>query len=109
MVYFVDDKQPLPWEMRVRVAYHIALALDQCSSENWKIYHDLNAYRVLFDEVCALALKVCYCFLCPVNSEYFGAFISYLSLFDFFGFLRFTTLVDSIIVMLISYILLIEM
>ncbi|KAL6498725.1 Serine/threonine-protein kinase bsk2 [Orobanche gracilis] len=45
------DKQPLPWEMRVRVAYHIAQALDHCNSENRKIYHDLNAYRVLFDEV----------------------------------------------------------
>ncbi|KAL6560420.1 Serine/threonine-protein kinase bsk2 [Orobanche gracilis] len=44
------DKQPLPWEMRVRVAYHIAQALDHCNSENRKIYHDLNAYRVLFDE-----------------------------------------------------------
>ncbi|KAH6755079.1 BR-signaling kinase 2 [Perilla frutescens var. hirtella] len=44
------DKQPLPWEMRVRVAYNIAQALDHCNSENRKIYHDLNAYRVLFDE-----------------------------------------------------------
>ncbi|XAR54837.1 Non-specific serine/threonine protein kinase [Bertholletia excelsa] len=44
------DKQPLPWEMRVRVAYYIAQALDHCNKENWKIYHDLNAYRVLFDE-----------------------------------------------------------
>ncbi|XP_027113502.1 serine/threonine-protein kinase BSK2-like [Coffea arabica] len=44
------DKQPLPWEMRVRVAYHIAQALDHCIAENRKIYHDLNAYRVLFDE-----------------------------------------------------------
>ncbi|XP_021908388.1 probable serine/threonine-protein kinase At4g35230 [Carica papaya] len=44
------EKQPLPWEMRVRVAYNIALALDHCNSENWKIYHDLNAYRVLFNE-----------------------------------------------------------
>ncbi|XP_031129069.1 serine/threonine-protein kinase BSK2-like [Ipomoea triloba] len=44
------DKQPLPWEMRVRVACHIAQALDHCSAENHKIYHDLNAYRVLFDE-----------------------------------------------------------
>ncbi|OWM83659.1 serine/threonine-protein kinase BSK2 [Punica granatum] len=44
------EKQPLPWEMRVRVAYYIAQALDHCSSENRKIYHDLNAYRVLFDE-----------------------------------------------------------
>lgn len=44
------DKQPLPWEMRVRVAYHIAQALDHCNAENRKIYHDLNAYRILFDE-----------------------------------------------------------
>lgn len=45
------DKQPLPWEMRLRVAYFIAQALDHCNAENRKIYHDLNAYRVLFDEV----------------------------------------------------------
>lgn len=44
------DKQPLPWEMRLRVAYYIAEALDHCNAENRKIYHDLNAYRVLFDE-----------------------------------------------------------
>jgi hypothetical protein len=37
--------------MRVRVAYHVAQALDHCSMENRKIYHDLNAYRILFDEV----------------------------------------------------------
>ncbi|KAG8363499.1 hypothetical protein BUALT_Bualt19G0028700 [Buddleja alternifolia] len=44
------DKQPLPWEMRVRVAHHIAQALEHCNAENRKIYHDLNAYRILFDE-----------------------------------------------------------
>ncbi|KAK2969532.1 hypothetical protein RJ640_029825 [Escallonia rubra] len=44
------EKQPLPWEMRVRVAYYIAEALDHCNTEDRKIYHDLNAYRVLFDE-----------------------------------------------------------
>lgn len=48
----IGDKKPLPWEMRVRVAYNIALALDHCSAEDRKIYHDLNAYRILFDEVC---------------------------------------------------------
>jgi hypothetical protein len=48
---FSGDKQPLPWEMRLRVAYFIAQALDHCNAENRKIYHDLNAYRVLFDEV----------------------------------------------------------
>lgn len=44
------EKQPLPWEMRVRVAHYVAEALDHCSAANRKIYHDLNAYRVLFDE-----------------------------------------------------------
>ncbi|KAG6482757.1 hypothetical protein ZIOFF_059395 [Zingiber officinale] len=44
------DKQPLPWAMRVRVAFYIAQALDHCNSENRRIYHDLNSYRVLFDE-----------------------------------------------------------
>lgn len=51
MLQMLGDKQPLPWEMRVRVANHIAQALDHCNTENRKIYHDLNAYRVLFDEV----------------------------------------------------------
>ncbi|CAN6919926.1 unnamed protein product [Brassica oleracea var. botrytis] len=44
------EKQPLPWEMRLRVADFIAQALDHCNVENRKIYHDLNAYRILFDE-----------------------------------------------------------
>jgi hypothetical protein len=48
---FTGDKQPLAWEMRVRVAHYIAQALDYCNTENRKIYHDLNAYRILFDEV----------------------------------------------------------
>jgi hypothetical protein len=50
-LFIVGEKQPLPWEMRVRIAYYIAQALDHCNTENRKIYHDLNAYRVLFDEV----------------------------------------------------------
>jgi BR-signaling kinase len=44
------EKQPMPWAMRLRVAYYIAQALDHCNSENHRIYHDLNTYRVLFDE-----------------------------------------------------------
>ncbi|GJW22705.1 probable serine/threonine-protein kinase [Tanacetum coccineum] len=51
------DKQPSPWEMRVRVAYHIAEALEHCNAENRKIYHDLNAYRVLLNE----------CICCPCS------------------------------------------
>ncbi|KFK31458.1 hypothetical protein AALP_AA6G114300 [Arabis alpina] len=44
------EKQPLTWDMRVRIANYIAQALDYCNIENRKIYHDLNAYRILFDE-----------------------------------------------------------
>lgn len=51
MLFIVGEKQPLPWDMRVRAAYYIAQALDHCNTENRKLYHDLNAYRVLFDEV----------------------------------------------------------
>jgi len=36
--------------MRLRVAYYIAEALEYCSTEGRPLYHDLNAYRVLFDE-----------------------------------------------------------
>lgn len=37
--------------MRLRVSYHIAEALDYCCNEGRPLYHDLNAYRVLFDKV----------------------------------------------------------
>lgn len=37
--------------MRLRVALHIAEALEYCSTEGRPLYHDLNAYKVLFDEV----------------------------------------------------------
>jgi len=36
--------------MRLRVAYYIAEALEYCSNEGRPLYHDLNSYRVLFDE-----------------------------------------------------------
>uniref|UniRef100_A0A453J2G6 non-specific serine/threonine protein kinase n=1 Tax=Aegilops tauschii subsp. strangulata TaxID=200361 RepID=A0A453J2G6_AEGTS len=45
------ENQTIEWAMRLRVAYHIAEALDYCSNEGRPLYHDLNAYRVLFDEV----------------------------------------------------------
>ncbi|KAL0699105.1 hypothetical protein Bca4012_055227 [Brassica carinata] len=44
------ENQTIEWAMRLRVGYHIAEALDYCSSEGRPLYHDLNAYRVLFDE-----------------------------------------------------------
>lgn len=44
----------MQWAMRLRVALYIAQALEHCANNNLKLYHDLNAYRVLFDEVSAL-------------------------------------------------------
>ncbi|XP_038693465.1 serine/threonine-protein kinase BSK1-like isoform X2 [Tripterygium wilfordii] len=44
------ENQTIEWPMRLRVAYYIAKALDYCSSEGRPLYHDMNAYRVLFDE-----------------------------------------------------------
>nr|CAB3502618.1 unnamed protein product [Digitaria exilis] len=44
------ENQTIEWAMRLRVAYYIAEALDYCTTEGRPLYHDLNAYRVLFDE-----------------------------------------------------------
>ncbi|KAG5239190.1 hypothetical protein OIU76_015615 [Salix suchowensis] len=44
------ENQTIEWAMRLRVALYIAEAFDYCSSEGRPLYHDLNAYRVLFDE-----------------------------------------------------------
>ncbi|KAG6599110.1 Serine/threonine-protein kinase BSK1, partial [Cucurbita argyrosperma subsp. sororia] len=44
------ENQTIEWAMRLRVALHMAKALDYCSSQERPLYHDLNAYRVLFDE-----------------------------------------------------------
>uniref|UniRef100_A0A1D1Z5Z3 non-specific serine/threonine protein kinase n=1 Tax=Anthurium amnicola TaxID=1678845 RepID=A0A1D1Z5Z3_9ARAE len=44
------DAQPMKWAMRIRVALYLAQALEYCSSKGRALYHDLNAYRVLFDE-----------------------------------------------------------
>lgn len=45
------ETQPIKWAMRLRVALHLAEALEYCTSKGRSIYHDLNAYRILFDEV----------------------------------------------------------
>lgn len=37
--------------MRLRVALYLTQALDYCSSKGRELYHDLNSYRVLFDQV----------------------------------------------------------
>ncbi|ONK74648.1 uncharacterized protein A4U43_C03F8700 [Asparagus officinalis] len=39
----------MSWAMRVRVALYLAQALEYCGSKGRALYHDLNAYRVLFD------------------------------------------------------------
>lgn len=44
------ENQTIDWAMRLRVALYIAEALHYCCSEGRPLYHDLNAYRVLFDE-----------------------------------------------------------
>ena len=45
------ETQPMKWAMRLRVVLHLAQALEYCTSKGRALYHDLNAYRVLFDEV----------------------------------------------------------
>ncbi|XP_061350226.1 serine/threonine-protein kinase BSK5-like isoform X2 [Gastrolobium bilobum] len=44
------EAQPMKWAMRLRVALYLAQALEYCSSRGRALYHDLNAYRILFDE-----------------------------------------------------------
>ncbi|CAN0926447.1 Serine/threonine-protein kinase BSK6 [Linum grandiflorum] len=44
------ESQPMKWAMRLRVALYLAQALDYCSDKGRGLYHDLNAYRVLFDK-----------------------------------------------------------
>ncbi|KAJ7961328.1 Kinase family protein [Quillaja saponaria] len=44
------EKQPMKWAMRLRVALYLAQALEYCSSKGRALYHDLNAYRILFDQ-----------------------------------------------------------
>lgn len=61
--------------MRLRVSLYIAEALDYCGTEGFPIYHDLNAYRVLFDEVLFLEFSIysnfffcMYCgFICVIS------------------------------------------
>ena len=41
----------MKWAMRLRVALCLAQALEYCCDKGRALYHDLNAYRVLFDKV----------------------------------------------------------
>lgn len=47
----IGETQPMKWAMRLRVVLHLAQALEYCTSKGRALYHDLNAYRVLFDDV----------------------------------------------------------
>lgn len=46
------ETQPMKWAMRLRVALYLAEALEYCTSKGRALYHDLNAYRIVFDDVC---------------------------------------------------------
>ncbi|CAA7026106.1 unnamed protein product [Microthlaspi erraticum] len=46
------ETQPMRWEMRLRVVLYLSEALEYCSNKGHTPYHDLNAYRVLFDQEC---------------------------------------------------------
>lgn len=50
-VFVLGETQPMKWAMRLRVALHLAEALEYCTRKGRALYHDLNAYRVVFDEV----------------------------------------------------------
>ncbi|MBA0592429.1 hypothetical protein Gorai_009411, partial [Gossypium raimondii] len=48
--YNPRETQPMKWAMRLRVVLYLAQALEYCTNKGRALYHDLNAYRVLFDE-----------------------------------------------------------
>ena len=48
----------MKWAMRLRVVLHLAQALEYCTNKGRALYHDLNAYRILFDEVNILLLSI---------------------------------------------------
>lgn len=50
----------MKWAMRLRVALYLAQALEYCSSKGRALYHDLNAYRVLFDQVRVVSFMYCF-------------------------------------------------
>ncbi|KAE8712878.1 putative serine/threonine-protein kinase [Hibiscus syriacus] len=44
------EAQPMKWAMRLRVALHLAEALEYCTNKGRALYHDLNGYRIIFDD-----------------------------------------------------------
>lgn len=51
----------MKWAMRLRVALYLAQALEYCSGKGRALYHDLNAYRVLFDKVSSFCIPFLTC------------------------------------------------
>ena len=56
---YLGEAQPMKWAMRLRVALYLAQALEYCNSKGRALYHDLNAYRVLFDDVSTMPFTCC--------------------------------------------------
>ena len=50
-MHLTGETQAMKWPMRLRVVLYLAEALEYCTSKGRALYHDLNAYRVLFDDV----------------------------------------------------------
>lgn len=48
----------MKWAMRLRVALYLAQALEYCTSRGRALYHDLNAYRIVFDDVSTSSLSL---------------------------------------------------
>ncbi|XP_033134129.1 probable inactive receptor-like kinase BSK12 isoform X2 [Brassica rapa] len=48
---FRRKNHTMEWEVRLKVAYSIAEALDCCSSAGFASYNNLSAYSIMFDEV----------------------------------------------------------
>lgn len=55
---YLGETQPMRWAMRMRVALCLAQALEYCTSKGRALYHDLNAYRVLYDDVSLFSSSV---------------------------------------------------
>ncbi|GJM91355.1 hypothetical protein PR202_ga07718 [Eleusine coracana subsp. coracana] len=62
------ENQAIEWAMRLRVACYISEALEYCSTKGRPLYHDLNAYRVLFDEKLNMSLCINH-LICRVTQE----------------------------------------
>ncbi|XP_020112962.1 probable serine/threonine-protein kinase At5g41260 isoform X2 [Ananas comosus] len=60
------ESKPMKWSMRLRVVLYLAEALEYCTNKGRALYHDLNAYRVLFDDDCNPRLS---CFGLMKNSR----------------------------------------